>query len=233
MLRFDFDGPAHGILRNHLDLSGTADLEPGAFLADALVDVTDRSDPQVPIADVSDFDELSAPHAYGPAGEIDPCPGVPICGTSTGEFVFGAGYSPPAEHGRVHLRYYFVLRAAHIHYRVNALHGWRLRDYRGTVERITDAQSAGAGAGTFGDEAGALTDVSSSRTTAGTVAIAVPPCEDRGAGTLSLTGGTKSLAVPCGEGPAGAVAYRPVTWHLTGVAAGVSHGRTRLMVLAL
>lgn len=232
-LRYAFAGQTHGVPRNHLDITGEANIAPGAFIAEALLDLTKRDHPVVRIASLFDLDQLEATRAYGPLGATDVCPGAPVCVIGNGRLLFSAGYSPTEAHGSAYLRYYLIVRAANVHYRVRHLDGWHPTPYSGAVERVTDAQSTGAGVEAANVDTGLMTGVASDRTTTASVAVADPPCDDLGAGSLTLTGARQPITVPCGGDPTGAVAYVPTVWRLTGVAAGASHNATRLLVFTL
>lgn len=191
-------------------------------------------------ADVTSFASVqdvggAAGGTYGRIGRRDLCPDpVTTCRVEDGDLVFtsvfvvsGGGKGGAAAHTRFHL----YLEGQRVSVQ-DVLVGWR-RTPVGGARRVTQEQADGAGLGSGGRSSGALLSAAATGGRRGSLALAVPPCGTAGAGAAVLTGPGAQATEACPTGPFAATARRGGRWTLSGATAGVTDGRTRLLVLDL
>lgn len=173
---------------------------------------------------------------YGRAGRRDLClDPVTTCRIEDGTLVFtsvfvvaGGGEGGATTHTRFHL----YLEGTRVSVE-EVLVGWR-RTPVGGGRRVTQEQADGVGVQTGGTSAGALLSATASAGRRGSLALAVPPCGTAGSGATLLRGpGGAQATRPCPTGAFAATARSGGRWTLSGAGAGVTDGRTRLLVLDL
>jgi hypothetical protein len=229
LLVFTYDGTGPGLL----SVSGTVEANgrPG-YLASVAAEALDgHLDPFFP--DVYELGDGGAPaHTYGAAGTHDVCASPLVtCTADPGStsLQFSIGFSVGESPRPVHLRMLIAVEGTKVK-TASAKIGWKGTKRTGGFSRVTGG-GTGFRAGGFAAEA--LPDASLRGGRKGSVAIAVPPCDQLGAGLLTLAGGRKDAVAACPTGPFTAAADGPARWSLTGDAAGVSSYLTRLIVVDL
>ena len=171
---------------------------------------------------------------YGALGDRDLCADpVTTCRvTPDGELTFVSVFLVVGDdETRSHVRFHLYLEGTRV--RVDdTLVRWR-RTPVGGARRVLEADADGAGLQTGGRSVGAHLSATASGGRRGSIAVAAPPCGTAGAGAALLRGPGVTQPRSCPTGPFAAVTRRAGGWTLTGPAAGVTEGRTRLLVLDL
>jgi hypothetical protein len=229
---YSFDGSGTGLLV----VSGTVDPGRGrGLIASVAGDAARTGGPiqNVFFPDVFEMD-MAAPHTYGVAGRQDLCADpVTVCTLAAdGGLGFTSTFavSGDDEH-EAHVRFAIALRGARVTFKEKMI-GWRGAPLHG-LRQVTNDDVEGEGVTGGGFTAGALLSASAPAGRRGSIAIGVPPCDDLGAGAVVLAGPSASQSAVCPTGAFAAVASRPGTWTLSGLAAGLSGHSTRLVVLDL
>ena len=93
-----------------------------------------------------------------------------------------------------------------------------------------DEDSTGAGVAADGFDTGVFTGTSAPGGRRGSVAIVTPSC-NIGAGAGTLDGGEEQETLLCPSAAVAAATRHPTTWRVSGVLAGTSTYRTRLIVI--
>lgn len=226
--RYDFHSVHSGFLR----VTGSVEAAPGAFFASVTEFQPHSTNPQAPFADVLDLDTLGQLGTYGAVGNRDLCPGPAVCVAEDGGLAFSVDFDVNGD-GRhlADISNYLVVRGAHVVIHDRLLAHWTATHRTGGVTRKTTADVTGAGAVAFGETVGANAGVSAAGPAGGSIAIAVPGCEEGGAGVLTLTGGLTGETTLCPTDSIAAIAKRATTWNVSGAVAGWSELATRLVVL--
>jgi hypothetical protein len=183
--------------------------------------------------DVIELGDDGAPvRTYGAIGDRDICASpVVSCApaVSMDSLSFSSSFSVGKSRTPVHLRMIIAMEGTH----VEASHlelGWKTQIRRGGFSRAT---SGGSGARALGTSVEAMPEATLRGGARGSIAIGVPPCEDLGAGAVTLSGGTKDQTAVCPSYAFAAAAKKATTWTLTGAAAGSTAYRTRLIDIDL
>lgn len=226
--RYDFHSARSGFLQ----ITGRVDAAPGAFFAEVAEFDADGTHPQTPFADVLDLDSLSELGTYGAVGNRDLCPGPVVCLAENGGLGFSISFDVTGDGRHVQdIREYFVVRGAHIVVHDQLLDRWTAHHRTGGVSRRTVADVEGAGAAALGQVVGANLGVSAPGPAGGSLAIAVPGCDQAGAGVLLLSGGLTGETALCPTDSVASVAKSATTWNAAGAVAGWSDNTTRLLVV--
>lgn len=226
--RYDFRSAHAGFL----EVTGRVDAGPGAFFATTTVFQPHSSQPQAPFSFVLDLDSSDQMGTYGAAGNRDLCPGAPTCVIENGGLVFSASFDVTGDGRHVQdISTYIVARGAHVVIRDRLVDRWSASHRAGGVMRRTVADADGAGVVAAGQTVGANLGVSAPGPTGGSIAIAVPGCDQAEAGALMLSGGLTGETALCPTTNVAAVAKKATTWKAAGAVGGWSQNTTRLVVL--
>jgi hypothetical protein len=226
--RYSYDARQPGILF----VTGSFDIRPGSYFA-VLDEIDTRGPDPESLGVVVDLDAFGAGDTYGALGNRDLCRGPVRCEVANGQMSFTVEFTVNGDgRHRQHLRQYVIARGAHVVVHDVLLRGWTAAHRRGGALRRTDADAQGAGAMVDGAGAGADLGVSAPGPAGGSLALAVPGCEQAGAGMITLAGGEQSQTALCPTYSVGAVARHKTTWRLTGAVAGATAYKTRLLVVA-
>lgn len=226
--RYVFHGKGSGFLQ----VTGRVEAAPGAFFALVTEFRDPHAPPQAPFADVLDLDSLSQAGTYGAAGNRDLCPGLATCIAENGGLGFTVSFGVGGDGRHVQdVRQYIVARGAHVVVRDQMRIGWTATHRAGGVTRRTVSDATGAGAVALGQTVGAELGVSAPGPAGGSIAIAVPGCEQAGAGVLTLTGGVTEETTICPTDNIAGVAEKATTWNASGAVGGWSNNTSRLIVL--
>lgn len=230
--RYTFNRAGSGTLV----ISGSARIVPGAVFAVVDVDMTDPQHPKAWAPTVVDLGTFSGVDTYGAIQGHRLCPAPLTCSVRNGEFIFNDSFQISGTAGSMRDEEYVVLRGADVQIADQVLHGWTAKHRHGGLLRRTDADAGGAGlsagdGGVSGYDAGVNTGVSAPGPAAGSIAIAVPACEDAGVGVLQLTGGVQQPSAVCPSDAIADVAAHATTWSATGAVAGASENTSRLLVI--
>jgi hypothetical protein len=226
--RYDF----HSARSGFLVISGRVDPAPGAFFAEVTELDARSTQPRAPFADVLDLDSFSELGTYGAVGNRDLCPGPVTCIAQNGGLGFSISFDVSGDGRHMQdIREYFVVRGAHVVIHDRLLKRWTASHRAGGVTRRTVADASGAGAVALGQTVGANLGVTAPGPTGGSIAIAVPGCDQIGAGALILSGGLTGETTICPTDNVAAIARKATTWDATGAVAGWSNNTTRLVVL--
>jgi hypothetical protein len=226
--RYDFRSAHSG----YLAIKGRVDPGPGAFFATTTVFNAHSSQPQAPFSFVLDLDSSAETGTYGAVGNRDLCPGAVTCVFKNGGLVFDASFDVTGDGRHVQdIRSYIAARGTHVVIRDMVLRHWEATHRASGVVRRTVADVDGAGVVAAGQVVGSNVGVTAPGPAGGSIAIAVPGCDQIGAGALILSGGATGETTLCPTGPIAAVAKRSTTWTATGAVAGWSEYTTRLIVL--
>lgn len=225
--RYEFHSARSGVLL----ISGTVEAAPGAFFAEVAEFGANTTQPQT-FADVLDLDSFSQVGTYGTAGNRDLCPGPVVCVAQNGGLGFSVTFDVEGDGHHVQdLREYFAVRGAHVVIHDRVLHGWTATHRAGGVTRRTVADANGSGAVALGQTVGTNLGVTAPGPAGGSLAVAVPGCDQAGAGALILSGGMTGETTLCPTDNVVGIAKKKTTWDATGAVAGWSSNTTRLVVL--
>ena len=226
--KYSYNGRGYAFLQ----IMGSAKIVPGSYFATVDVDRPTSSKADAFFPFILDLDSLSSARSYGAIGNRDLCPGPVNCHARGGAFSFSVGFTVQGGGSRPNgLDTYVVLRGADVKIHDILLHGWTAHHRDGGALRVSDSQAGGAGVDVFGNAAGANTGTSAPGPRGGSIGIAVPACDQVGAGLLVLTGGEQTQTAVCPSDAVAAVARRATTWTATGAVAGVSAYSTRMLVI--
>ena len=226
--KYSYSGRGDGFL----EIVGSAKIVPGTFFATVDVDRPNSSKADAFFPFILDLDSLASADSYGAVGNRDLCAGPVDCHVTGGAFSFSVGFTIQGGGDTpMGLNTYVVLRGADVKIHDILVHGWTAHHHDGGALRVTDSQAGGAGVDAFGSSAGANTGARAPGPRAGSVAIAVPACDQVGAGVLLLTGGEQTQTALCPSDAIAAVARHAAKWTATGAVAGVSTYSTRLLVI--
>lgn len=224
--RYDFRGAGNG----QLVLEGTARIGVGSYIADA--DVMTYSGGMSTSGHVFDVTNIEDSRTYGALGNRDLCAGPLTCSWQGGKFGFGMDSQVFGDgHHFLHIRVYIAIAGEDVHLHDKLLDGWTAHHRSGGVTRVTDESAGGGGVQAGGQTLGVNTGATAAGPDGGSVAIAVPGCDDVGAGVLTLTGGATSTTALCPSDAIVGISNRPTTWVASGAVAGASENTTRLVVL--
>jgi hypothetical protein len=229
LLVFSYDGKGPALLS--VEGSVEAIGRPG-YLASVAAD-GEGSDLTPFFPDLVELGEDGAPlQTYGAVGAHDLCLSpVVTCDSRAGSssLQFGISFSVGKSSSPVHIRMVVALEGT----RVRASHveiGWKARKRLGGFSRVT---TGGTGVRTVGTSLEALPTATLPGGRGGSIAVAVPPCDQVGAGIVTLTGAKAASTTACPTGPFAAAAVGVTRWSMAGTAAGMSTYRTRLLVFDL
>jgi hypothetical protein len=229
LLVFSYDGPGPALLSvdGYVEAKG----RPGYF-ADVTGGVHDGH--LVPyFADVLELGEPAGPpHVYGAAGSHDLCAAPAItCTTTPGSsrLRFTVGSIMGRSEATIHARYFLALEGTSLHAETVGI-GWKVQRRTAGISRVA---GGGTGAHALGSYVEAMPSASLPGGRRGSIAIAVPPCDELGAGTVTLTGAAQPDQRTCPTSAFADAAARATSWTLSGPAAGASEYRTRLLVIDL
>lgn len=229
LMVFTYDGLGPALLS--VEGSVEAIGRPGYFATVIADEFDGQLDPFFP--DVIDLGGNGSPaRTYGAVGAHDLCVSPVVTCTpssTTGSLGFGVSFSVGRSTRPQHLRLLLALEGT----KVSASHvelGWKAHVRHSGFTRST---AGGTGVRAFGAAVEAMPDASLRGGRSGSIAVAVPPCEDVGAGVVRLTGGRTTETAICPSYPVAAAAAGPTTWTTSGPAAGITTYRTRLIVIDL
>lgn len=226
--RYDFHSARPGLLQ----VDGHMDPAPGAFFATVTVFGSHTSEPHATFASVLDLDAFDEMGTYGAAGNRDFCPGAATCVVRAGQLTFRDGFQVfGGSRQAADISVYIVARGANVVIHDRVLDHWKANHRTGGVVRRTVSDASGAGVIAASQTVGANLGVSAPGAAGGSVAIAVPGCDEAGAGLFMLTGGLTGETTICPSDLISAVAKKATTWKAAGAVAGWSGLATRLVVL--
>jgi len=226
--RYSFDGKRNGFLF----VAGSFQIRPGSFFA--VLDEVDTHGPHPEsFGDVVDLDAFGASETYGSLGDRNLCTAPVQCQVVNGRMTFTVEFTVNGDgKHREHLRQYIVARGAHLVVHDVFLKGWTPAHRQGGATRRTDDDADGAGVMAAGTGVGTDLGVSAPGPAGGSLALAVPACDQIGAGLMTLSGGTQTQTAICPTTSISAVARHRTTWQLSGAVGGATSYATRLLVIA-
>lgn len=227
VLSYDGPGPAALVVDGYVEARG----RPGYF-ATASANVFDgRVSPFS--SGLVELGEPSGPvRTYGATGSHDLCADPAIsCTTTPGSdrLRFTIGSTMGRSEAPMHARIYVALVGTSLHVDTARI-GWRVRTRTAGVARTS---GDGTGMQLLGGTVEALPAATLPGGRKGSIAIAVPPCDEQGVGDVTLSGGADPTPHSCPTSTFADAAAKATTWSLSGTAAGASEYRTRLLVIDL
>ena len=226
-LSYDGPGPAALVVDGYVEAKG----RPGYFATASANAVDGRVSPYA--SELVELGEPSGPvHTYGAAGSHDLCAEPAItCTTTLGSdrLRFTIGSTMGRSDAPMHARVYVALVGTSLHVETARI-GWRVRT---RTSGVTRTSGDGTGAQALGGTVEALPAATLPGGRRGSIAIAVPPCDEQGIGAVTLTGGADPSPHGCPTSTFADAAAKATTWSLAGPAAGASEYRTRLLVIDL